>query len=316
VPAIARIGRERKAAERREFGFRANRTASRAAYSVQSPLSRADPDADRLQVPTEFSHSDVPRYPDLEGKVAVVTGSSRGIGAATCRLLAANGARVVINGRDPAAVETTVEAIRRDGGSATGVVADVSDVDALHRLRQESESVYGPVDVLGAFVGGGGPPPGPTAEITPEEWRAAIEGNLTVTFLTLRSFLPSMVERGQGSIITLASTAARLVGGERIGAPTGYAAAKAAVVRLTQEVAKEVAPQGVRVNCVSPSTILTERLEEMIPADRRSQMTAMHPLGRLGTPEDVALAVLFLASESSSWITGVTLDVAGGQIMT
>jgi 3-oxoacyl-[acyl-carrier protein] reductase len=267
-------------------------------------------------MPADRALSNVPTYPDLAGKVAVVTGSSRGIGAATCRLLAANGAKVVVNGRDPDAAEATAEAIRQDRGTATGVVADVTDADSLDRLRQETERVYGPVDVLGAFVGGGGPPPGPTAEITPEEWRVAIDGNLTVTFLTLRSFLPGMVERGRGSIITLASTAARLASGERIGAPTGYATAKAGVVRLTQEVAKEAAPQGVRVNCVSPSTILTERLEEMIPADRRSQMTAMHPLGRLGTPEDVALAVLFLASESSSWITGVTLDVAGGQIMT
>lgn len=86
-------------------------------------------------------------------------------------------------------------------------------------------------------------------------------------------------------------------------------------MRLTQEVAKELARHGVRVNCVWPSTILTDRLQETIPEDRKEQMTAMHPLGRLGTPEDVALAVLFLASESSSWITGVTLDAAGGQIM-
>ena|SRR5438874_1638693 len=122
-------------------------------------------------------------------------------------------------------------------------------------------------------------------------------------------------ERGRGSVVTLASTAARFSGGERIGAPTKYAAAKAGVVRLTRDVAREVAHRGVRVNCVSPSTILTERLQAMIPEDRNEQMTAMHPLGRLGTPEDVALATLFLASESSSWITGVTLDVAGGQIM-
>jgi 3-oxoacyl-[acyl-carrier protein] reductase len=257
----------------------------------------------------------IPTYPDLVDKVAVVTGSSRGIGAATCRLLAANGVKVVVNGRDQGALRDTVEAIRTEGGEATGIVADVGDVDALARLLEEAEASYGPVDVLGAFVGGGGPPPGPTAEITPEDWRAAIEGNLTATFLTLRCFLPGMIERRRGSIITMASTAARLASGDPIGAPTGYATAKAGVVKLTQEVAKEVARHDVRVNCVSPSTILTERLQEVIPEDRRRQMTAMHPLGRLGTPEDVALAVLFLASECSSWITGVTLDVAGGQIM-
>jgi 3-oxoacyl-[acyl-carrier protein] reductase len=110
----------------------------------------------------------------------------------------------------------------------------------------------------------------------------------------------------------MASTAAR---GDPVGAPTAYAVAKTGVVRLTQRVAKEVAPRGVRVNCVSPSTILTERLRDMIPPDRKAQMTAMHPLGRLGTPEDVACAVLFLASECSSWITGITLDIAGGQVM-
>ena len=259
--------------------------------------------------------SRIPVYPDLAGKVAVVTGSSQGIGAATCRLLAANGAKVVVNGRDPAALEETVTKLRRDGGDAIGVAGDVADPAALERLREETEHTYGPTDVLGAFVGGGGPPPGPTAQITPEEWEAAIRGNLTVTFLTLQAFLPGMVQRRRGAIVTMASTAARFAGGERIGAPTGYAVAKAGVVRLTQQVAKEVAADGVRVNCVSPATIMTERLERMVPADRKAQLTAMYPIGRLGTPEDVACAVLFLASDGASWITGITLDVAGGQIM-
>jgi len=231
------------------------------------------------------------------------------------RLLAANGAKVVVNGRDQAALSETVAKIRRDGGDAIGVAGDIAEPDALERLREETERTYGPVEVLGAFVGGGGPPPGPTAQITPQEWEAAMHGNLTVSFLTLRCFLPGMVERRRGAIVTMASTAARLASGDRIGAPTGYAVAKAGVVRLTREVAKEVAGQGVRVNCVAPATILTERLQAVIPADRRAQLTAMYPLGRLGTPEDVACAALFLASDCSSWITGVTLDVAGGQIM-
>jgi 3-oxoacyl-[acyl-carrier protein] reductase len=258
----------------------------------------------------------MPRYPDLAGKVAVVTGSSQGIGAATCRMLAANGAKVVVNGRDPAALDETVTRIRGDGGEATGVAGDVADAAGLERLREAAERAYGPVEVLGAFVGGGGPPPGPTAQITPAQWEAAIRGNLSVTFLTLRCFLPGMVARGRGAVVTMASTAARLASGDRIGAPTGYAVAKAGVVRLTQEVAKEVAGGGVRVNCVAPATVMTERLERLVPAERRAQLTAMYPLGRLGTPEDIACAVLFLASDCSSWITGVTLDVAGGQIMT
>jgi 3-oxoacyl-[acyl-carrier protein] reductase len=259
--------------------------------------------------------STIPVFPDLAGKVAVITGSSRGIGAATCRMLAANAAKVVVNGRDDAAVRETVDSIRSDGGEAIGVTTDAADLDGLERLREETERVYGPAEVLGAFVAGGGPQPGPTARITELEWNAALRGNLTVTFLALKTFLPGMVERGHGSIVTMASNAARHAGGDRLGAPTGYAVAKAGVVRLTQEVAREVAGRGVRVNCVSPSTILTDRMQAVIPAERRVQMTAMHPLGRLGTPEDVAYAVLFLASECSSWITGVTLDIAGGQLM-
>ena len=195
-------------------------------------------------------------YPDLAGKVAVVTGGSRGIGAATCHALAASGAKVVVNGRDEAALRATLETIRSAGGDATAVAADIADVDSLERLREETERAYGPADVLGAFVGAGGPPPGPTAQITELEWDAALRGNLTSTFLTLRCFLPGMVERGHGSIVTMASSAARVTGGVPIGAPTGYAVAKAGVVRLTQKVAKEVAPHGVRVNCVAPSTIL------------------------------------------------------------
>jgi len=255
------------------------------------------------------------RYPDLAGRVAVITGSSKGMGAATARLLAANGARVVVNGRDEQAVEGTVRGIRDAGGEATGVALDVTDPGAAGHLRAEAERAYGPVDLLGAFVGGSPQPPGPTAAIALEDWRATIDANATATFLTLKALLPGMTERGRGAVVTMASAAARLASGGSIGAPTAYATAKAAVVRLTQEVAKEVGPHGVRVNCVAPSTILTERLRERIPEDRKQQMTRMHPLGRLGVPEDVARAVLFLMSDSSSWITGVTLDIAGGQIM-
>src|SRR5919206_3372987 len=110
------------------------------------------------------------RYPDLAGKVAVITGSSKGIGAATARLLAVNGARVVVNGRDEDAVAETVRGIRAAAGEATGVVADLGDPDAPERLREEAERAYGPVELLGAFVGGSTRPPGPTAELAPEDW--------------------------------------------------------------------------------------------------------------------------------------------------
>jgi 3-oxoacyl-[acyl-carrier protein] reductase len=251
-----------------------------------------------------------PTYPDLAGKVALVTGGSGGIGAATCRLLAANGAKVAVNGRDEAKIDAVVGEIRSAGGEAVGVPADCTDPAAVEDMRRRAEEL-GPASVVAAFVGGGRARPGPVAQTTEEDWHSTVDGSLTATFLTLKAFLPGMVERGGGSVVTMASSAARAP----TGAPAPYAAAKAGVMMLTRHVAQEVAPSGVRVNCLAPHTVLVERTRRVIPEERRQQMAAEIPLGRLGTPEDVALAALFLASESSSWITGVALDVAGGWIM-
>lgn len=253
----------------------------------------------------------VPTYPDLQGKVALVTGGSGGIGAATCRLLAANGAKVAVNGRDEAKVDALVGEIRSAGGEAVGAVADCTDLAAVEGMRRRAEDELGPASVVAALVGGGRARPGPVAQTTEEDWHSTVDGSLTATFLTLKVFLPGMTERGGGSVVTMASSAARVP----TGAPAPYAAAKAGVMMLTRHVAREVAPSGVRVNCLAPHTVLVERTRRVIPEERRLRMAEEIPLGRLGTPEDVALAALFLASESSSWITGVTLDVAGGRIM-
>jgi 3-oxoacyl-[acyl-carrier protein] reductase len=241
----------------------------------------------------------LPVYPDLAGKVAVVTGGSGGIGAATCRLLAANGARVAVNGRDQARIDTVVEAIRAAGGQAIGVAGDCTDLAAVDGIRQRVEQDLGPAEVLAAFVGGGRAQPGPVADVPEEDWRSTVDGSLTATFLTLKSFLPGM-------------SAARLPG---LGAPAPYVAAKAGVVMLTRQIASEVGRHGIRVNCLAPHTILTEQIQRRAPEEWRQKMAAAIPLGRLGTPEDVALAALFLASDSASWLTGVTLDVAGGYVM-
>jgi len=255
----------------------------------------------------------LPIYPDLAGKVAVVTGGSGGIGAATCRLLAANGARVAVNGRDQAKIQAVVEAIGASGGEAIGVTGDCTDLAAVERLRQQVEHDLGPAEVLAAFVGGGRARPGPVADVPVEDWRSTVDGSLTATFLTLKSFLPGMIQRGRGAILTMASSAARLPG---LGAPAPYMAAKAGVVMLTRQVASEVGRHGVRVNCLAPHTILTEQIQRVASQEWQEKMAAAIPLGRLGTPEDVALAAVFLASESAAWITGVTLDVAGGYVMT
>jgi 3-oxoacyl-[acyl-carrier protein] reductase len=255
-------------------------------------------------------HTSWPTFPDLAGKVALVTGGSRGLGAAACRALGANGVKVAVNGRDTAAIDGVVREIRDAGGTAMPAPADCTDPSALVQLRDRIEQLLGPVDVLLAFAGGGRQPQ-PVAAIADDEWRADIERNLTATFLTVRTFLPAMTARRAGSIITMASVAAILPGG----APIAYACAKAGIIVFSQQVAKEVGPSRVRVNCLAPSTVLTERMQQAIPAEQQRQMATMYPLGRLGVPDDVANASLFLASDASSWITGVTLDIAGGQVM-
>lgn len=259
---------------------------------------------------TERQH--LPTYPDLAGKVALVTGGSGGIGSATCRLLAANGAKVAVNARDQAAIDTVVGSITAEGGQAIGVSADCTDSTAVERMRRQVEDQLGPVEILAAFVGSGGAHPAPTEQTTKEDWRAFLDGSLTATFLVVKSFLPGMIDRRRGAIITMASTAGRV---PLPGPSAAYAAAKAGVIMYTRYLATEAGKHGIRANCISPGTVLVDRLAQTIPADRQQQMAAMTALGRLGTSEDIALAALFLASDSSSWITGATLDVNGGAVM-
>ena len=250
-----------------------------------------------------------PSFPDLEGKVAFVTGGSRGIGAATCRLLAENGARVAVNGRDAAAIESVVRDIRQAGGEAIAAPADCTNGDALALARDVVHRELGDVEIVAAFAGGGGEPT-PFLQMSEEKWRAAVDANLTATFLTIRTFAPAMVERRRGAIVTMSSSAGRVPG---LASPP-YAASKAGIVMLTGHLARELAPLGVRVNCIAPSAIMNDRLAK-VPAEKLREIAAGFPLGRIGVPEDVALATLYLVSESSSWITGVTLDVSGGRII-
>jgi 3-oxoacyl-[acyl-carrier protein] reductase len=248
----------------------------------------------------------------LKGRVALVTGSSRGIGAAVARLLAREGALVAVHGRDIEAREAVRRDIEASGGRAIGVDGDVTDFRAIEAMRLCVEETLGPVDVLIANAGGSYTLPALIEEIPEDGWRASVEGNLTATFLTLKSFLPGMKARGRGAIVTLSSSAARR---PHPRSPIPYAAAKAGIVILTQDVAAQAGPFGVRVNCVAPETILTERNRERIPAAQQAAMREEHPLRRLGEPDDVAQAIVYLASNAAGWITGVVLDVAGGAVM-
>jgi 3-oxoacyl-[acyl-carrier protein] reductase len=245
-------------------------------------------------------------------KVVLVTGSSRGIGAAIAREFGRSGACVVVHGRDQSALQETETAIHHDGGNAMSVTADVTDFAAIETMRHTIEDNFGPVDVLVANAGGSFTPPAQLEDIPEDGWRATVDGNLLATFLTLKSFLPGMKQRRSGIIITISSTAGRRPHPQ---SPIPYAAAKAGIALMTQDVAAQVGPFGIRANCIAPETILTERNLERIPQAQQQALIDIHPLKRLGTPEDVAQAAVFLASDSASWITGVVFDVAGGAVM-
>jgi 3-oxoacyl-[acyl-carrier protein] reductase len=252
------------------------------------------------------------RAGDLGGRVALVTGSSRGVGRAIAVHLALQGAAVAVHGRDEDAVASVVGEIEAASGRALATIADPTRFEQTEAMRDRIEDQLGPVDVLVANAGGSPVPPGPLEDITEEDWRQSVDVNLSATFLRVKAFLPGMKQRGHGVVITMSSAAARRPT-ER--SPLAYAAAKSGIELLNKELALQVGPHGIRVNCLAPETILTERNLRQIPADVQERLSATHPIRRLGTPEDVAEAAAFLASDHSSWITGITVDVAGGSVL-
>lgn len=193
-----------------------------------------------------------------------------------------------MHGRDAAALEAVVGEIRGDGGQAIAVRADVTRWEEIEAMRRTVERELGPIDLLVANAGGSPIPPGPLEEISEDGWRASVDGNLTATFLTIKSVLPGMKQRERGGIVTISTAAARRP--------------------------HPRSPVGIRVNCIAPETILTERNQRQIPEAQQKLVIEQHPIRRLGTPEDVAHAALFLVSEESGWISGVILDVAGGAV--
>lgn len=249
-------------------------------------------------------------YPDLKDKVVLVTGSSKALGAETARQFAAAGAKVVVNGRDEAAIERVAGSIRSRGGQCLGLAADVTSATELGQMQTGICDRFGDVNILVALAGGLGNPV-PVLDISEDQWRKTIDADLNSKFLTVKTFAPAMKAAGYGNIILMSSAAGRLVSQ----ASAAYGAAQAATLMFMRHLAQELGSFGIRVNAIAPSIVRNEKIDQFMPADMQAKVAAMMPLRRIGVPEDVAKAALFLASDESAWITGHTLDVSGGKIM-
>jgi NAD(P)-dependent dehydrogenase (short-subunit alcohol dehydrogenase family) len=245
----------------------------------------------------------------LEGRRALVTGASRGIGAEVARAMARAGASVALAARDTEALERVAAEIAGDGGRAVVVPADVSDPDAAQRMVATAVAELGGLEAAVNNAAGGGHWPTPLAEVRPDQFRSALAISLEGVFLSLRHEIPAMLETGGGAIVNMASTA----GMEAVGGTAGYTAAKHGVIGLTKVAALDYAAQGIRVNAIAPGPILTERLQEAGEEMQRQAGMAL-AMRRIGRPAEVAAACVWLCSDQASFVTGATLPVDGGML--
>ena len=249
----------------------------------------------------------------LKGKVAIVTGSIQGIGLRTAQMLAESGAAVVINNHaDGDELEKQAQGIRDGGGRVKAVVADITDRKQAQKLVQAAEELGEGPDIL-INNAGGLIERVPTAEFKDDHFRTVMDVNLKTAMLMSHLVLPYMKKQSAGKIINFSSQAAHDGGGPGAGA---YAAAKAAIWTFTKSLAKEAGPDGITCNCVSPGFIARTAFHDAFTAPEvHEKVAGMVPLKRLGTVDDVAQVVLFLASPLADYITGQTIEVNGGLYM-
>ncbi len=251
-------------------------------------------------------------YLDLTGKVALVTGASSGIGAATAEVFADLGALVAVGYfNNESGANAVVERIAAAGGKAVAIKADVSNAAGVKTVIDATVEAFGPIDILvnnaGSLV-----ERQKIAQVTEERWDYIMDLNLKSAVLCSQMVAPSMVERKSGAIINIVSIAGRNGGGP---GALAYATAKGALITFTKGLAKELAPQGVRVNAVSPGVIDTPFHEVFSTPEMIKNFVAGIPAGRTGTSMECATAIAFLASNAASYIVGETIEVNGGQLM-
>lgn len=245
---------------------------------------------------------------DLSGRVALITGSSRGIGRAIAEAYAAAGAKVVITSRKADACEATAEAIRGAGGEAMAVTANVSDADTLKPLVDAVVDAWGRIDVL-VCNAAANPYYGPMKDIPDAAWDKVIDTNLGNVLKLCNLVMPGMAGRRDGAVVLISSVGA-FKGSRNLGA---YAISKAAILQLARNLALEWGPDNLRVNAIAPGLIKTDFARALWEnPETRAKAEAAYPLGRLGEPEDIAGAALLLASKAGAFISGQCITVDGG----
>lgn len=241
----------------------------------------------------------------LDGRVALVTGGSKGIGRAIAGAYAEAGAAVVLAARGQEALENAAAEIRAAGGRAIAIAADVESADDRERLIAAAAAAFGRLDILVNNAGGSGP--NDPLRTTAEQFDAALARNVTQPFVLSALAVPHLRAHGEGAIINITSAAARLAQPHF----SAYGAAKAALTQLTRNHAQDFAPL-VRVNAIAPGPVVTAALAPYLTAETRASMTRRTPLQRLGEPADIAAAALYLAAPASRWMTGKVLELDGG----
>ncbi|MBK7109418.1 MAG: glucose 1-dehydrogenase [Chitinophagales bacterium] len=248
---------------------------------------------------------------DLTGKTAIVTGGGNGIGKASCKLLAAYGANVVVSDYNSESANAVVKEIQKEGGNAIAIDCDVTKDEELVQLVEGTLKAFGQINILVNNVGGGGAGKESPSQIKVDQFKKVFEMNVFSMWRMCQLVAPHMQESGYGSIINMSSMASI----NSSPAISAYASSKAAINHMTRNLAFDFGPV-IRINAIGPGAIHTDALAKVLTPEIEKKMLAHTPLQRLGKPEDIAGAVLYFASPISNWVSGQVLFVNGGGVQT